>query len=232
MTPAVEFSLQVPDLDDLLLDLDRVGRSQIPFATAVSLRRLGMASVERQRAELSRRFTLRNRGIPRGFTMQPMRPSKKDWPNIFVEVGAKPGFEFFKLQETGGVKTGAGGRVAIPTRFVHGDRTSRGAIKARLKPSALKQARVHEGQLMARPLPARPKLSIFYLLRERAQIKPRLGLRETVTDEVSSSYKEIFLKELAAAVMSKRTGSRSLSSEHGRLLYLRSRYKLEGIAHG
>ncbi len=227
----MDFSVQVPDLDDLLVDLDHVARSQIPFATAVSLRRLGLASVDRQRTELAKRFTLRNRGIPKGFTMSPMRPNKKDWPNIFVEVGAKPGFEFFKLHETGGVKRAASGRVAIPTRFVHGDRTARGAIKARLKPGSLKQARVHDARLVAKPLGAQPNLSIFYLLRERAQIKPRLGLRETVTGEVAGSYRDVFLRELTAAVASRRTRGQSLSSEHGRMLYLRKRYRVEGMIH-
>lgn len=227
----MEFSVQVPDLDDLLLDLEAVARDQIPFATAVSLRRLGLAAVDRQRTELAKRFTLRNRGIPKGFLMKPERPSKKDWPNIFVEVGAKPGFDFFKLHETGGQKTAQGGRVAIPTRFVHADRTARGAIRARLRPGRLPQRRVHNGRLVARPLPGRPKLSIFYILRERAEIKPKLGLRETVTHEVGSSYREVFIRELTAAVASRRVRGQSLSSEHARLLYLRKRYRIEGIIH-
>lgn len=228
----MDFTVQVPDLDDLLLDLDAVARDQIPFATAVSLRRIGLAALDRQRTELAKRFTLRNRGIPRGFNMQPQRPSKKDWPNLFVEVGAKPGFEFFKLHETGGQKTAAGGgRVAIPTRFVHTDRTTRGAIRARLRPGGLQQARVHDARLVARPLPSKPRLSIFYLLRQRAEIKPRLGLRETVTSEVGGTYRDVFIRELTAAVASRRVRGQSLTSEHARLLYLRKRYRLEGIIH-
>jgi hypothetical protein len=187
--------------------------------------------VDKQRTELARRFTLRNRGIPKGFTMQPQRPNKKDWPHLFIEVGAKPGFEFFKLHETGGQKRAQDGRVAIPTTFVHSDRTARGALRARVKPGSLKQKRVHDARIVAKPLPDKPQLSIFFLLREQAQIKPRLGLLDTVSGEVSRSYRNVFIRELTAAVASRRVRGQSLSSDHGRLLYLRARYKLEGIIH-
>ena len=69
----------------------------------------------------------------------------------------------------------------------------------------------------------------FFLLREQARIKPRLGLRDTVSDVVARTYRDVFIRELTAAVASRRVRGQSLSSDHGRLLYLRARYKLEGI---
>lgn len=90
-----DVNVQVPNGPALMASLHALYRDQIPFASVVSLKRMADLSVLRARGEFPKRFTLRNRGLPRGITYEPRRgPSKRDWPNLKIAVGVDERFSF------------------------------------------------------------------------------------------------------------------------------------------
>jgi len=224
-----EVSVTVPNGPALLSSLNALAKEQIPFASAVSLKRMADMSVQRARGKMSERFTLRNKNVPRGITYEPRRgPNKRDWPNLKMFVGIDERFSFLVQQEIGGRKKGRdGGRVAIPTLVVHkGQRTGTGKLKKLVRPSQLPD-KYEVGQVLRANTKRLPRgLTMFYLLRPEAKIEPRLHLRDDVEETVEQTYDRVFSQELSAALASRRSGKKKYSSELGRMRYLRERSKL------
>lgn len=226
--------IAVPNGPALFASLNALARDQIPFASAVTFKRLAERSVDLARGRLSKRFTLRNRGLPKGIAMDPRNgPRKKDWPDLKQSVVVEPRFGFLADHEDGGKRHAKGGRrLAIPTKIVHSRmRTTRGAIKKSVRPASLREAYVEKGILQATTRKLPRGLRLFYLLRPEVRLKPRLGLRSDVFEVVGNDYGPFFQKELDAALRSRRTGSKRYSSELGRWRYLRERYRGEGMVH-
>jgi hypothetical protein len=224
--------VSVPDGPQLLAGLSALAKDQVPFAAAVTLKRLAWQAVDLARAEMPKRFTLRNRGLPRGITADPPRgPNKREWPNLKMHVAITEMARFLALQETGGRKKArGGGRIAIPTLMVHKEhRTAKGKLKQIVRPEKLPDRYEIGGVLRANTNILPKGLTMFYLLRPSAQIEPRLNLRKDVGTTVAQSHDEIFAKELEAAIRSRRTGKKRYSSELGRMRYLRERYGVEGM---
>lgn len=224
-----EVSVTVPNGPALLNSLNALAKEQIPFASAVSLKRMAELSVRRAQGKMGERFTLRNKGVLRGIAFDPRRgPNKRDWPNLKMHVGIDERFSFLVDQELGGRKKARdGGRVAIPTEIVHKrKRTGTGKLKKMVRPGQLPD-RYEVSQMLRANTRILPKgLTMFYLLRPEAKIKPRLHLREDVEETVDQTYERVFSQELTAALRSRRSGSTKYSSELGRMRYLRERSKL------
>lgn len=221
----------VPDGPRLLAGLNALALAQVPFAAAVTLKRLAWQSVDLARDRLPKRFTLRNRGMGRGITADPPRgPNKRDWPDLKMQVAIQPKSGFLVLQELGGKKrSSSGGRVAIPTLAVHKQRTKKGSLRKAVRPESLPERSEVSDVLRANSKALPRGLSIFYLLRPSAEIEPRLELRTDVESTVAENHDTIFAKELEAAIRSRRTGTARYSTELGRMRYLRERYGGEGI---
>lgn len=227
---APDIHVTVPNGPALLSSLNALAREQIPFAGSVTMKRMAELSVRRAHQEFPKRFTLRNKGLPRGITFFPKNgPPKKDWPHGKMQVVVSERSAFLADHEEPTIRRPrSGGRLAIPTMAVHKQRTKGGKLRKSVRPESLpdkfeQREALHSAQSK---LPA--GLTIFYLLRKQAKIRPRLHLREDVQETVGQTYDTIFAKELTAALRSRRTGSKSYSSKLGRMRYLRERTVVEG----
>lgn len=209
-----------------------LARKQLPFATAVALTRLAQDAQTRVRDGMASKFKLHGNRLVRG--VQIKRAEKRDWPDVRAVVGDRD--EFMVLQETGGerrAEKGGGSHVAIPTKLVTSRRTSAGRPPKALKPKALlANKRAHARRIAGEAIVARltgkksatgrPEQLTYWLLRKSARIKPVFRFRETVTDTAEDRFRPVFERELTAAVKSARVRNMKLSSEYGRLLYLRA----------
>lgn len=114
----------------------KLAHDQLPFATAVALTRVAQDARDKERLQLGRTFTLRNRRrVEMGIQIN--RAEKKDWPRCKAEVGLRD--DFMAKHVTGGEKAPKPGKrhVAIPTRIVK--RGPSGGVILREKPSAIRR---------------------------------------------------------------------------------------------
>ncbi|MEK7766078.1 MAG: hypothetical protein AAB368_07545, partial [bacterium] len=205
---------------------------QLPFATAVSLTRLAQGAQDELRKTLPSFFKVRGPRVGRGVTIN--RAEKRDWPRCKAEVGTRD--EFMARQVTGGEKRPEKGaaRVAIPTRFVASQRTSAGAIPARLKPRVVRSRKgawvtreTGSAQLFlavgqAKGVQARLRNAVLFLLRTRAKIRPRWPFVRVAGEKARKDYRAIFARELTAAAKSARARGGHFTTAGGRSAYLKA----------
>lgn len=201
--------------------LRELGKSQIPFATAVTLTRLAQAAQAANRARLPQVFHLRRSNL--GGRLKVVRAEKRDWPypRAILGFGQRGVDEFWSLQELGGTKRARGGRVAVPSSLVK--RTASGKVRTAQRPRAILEKKggfEKEGAILGRF--GRSKARVFYFLRSRVKIKPTLGARQTSTDVSRRLYATTFDRELRTAIRSARVRQGSFDAEAARLLYLKA----------
>ncbi len=200
----------------LQADLRQFVRAQVPFATAKALTRTAQDARDAQREGMKRRFTIRNRRVLRGITIE--RAEKRAWPRIQAKVGTLD--PFIARFEEGGRQTpkrtspGVGGpRFAIPTRAVVSRRTATGRIPASLKPRNLLSSNraliPDDGQGDSIILKRRRKrtmggLKRIFTLKRAIRLKKRLRLFQTVHRTTGRVYLRHFQRELRGAVASRR----------------------------
>ena len=118
--------------------LDQLGKKQLPFAFAKTLNQTMKAVAKYTVARTyPRAFDVRNKGFFKAamFTKDAVR-----WATTTkLRVSARDRFGRGNLQlhATGGVKTGKGGRLAIPSRYVGSRRLKSGRVKDALLPRAV-----------------------------------------------------------------------------------------------
>lgn len=172
-------------------DLKRLDRlsGEARFAAARALTSTAQDAQGAVRDSLSDNFTLRNNYVSRG-----IRIEKATKRNLEAKVGSVD--DFMALHETGGVKRARdGGSLAIPTKKVR--RTKRGKISKanrprRLldKPNVFRFEGDGDSEWIARRRGKSSKapLTFLYVLARKAEIDPKLGLRETTEDVVGRRF--------------------------------------------
>lgn len=204
-------------------DFEAIRTKQIPFATAVALTRTARDANEAVRASLTKNFTIRSKGLIKGWRIDPAR--KKDWPNCQAGVGSKDAF--WLLHESGGTKRAKSGTIAIPTKLVK--RTKAGRVPPSLRPSPL----IDKGKAYPEKtaiLKSKAKRSdgrrTLFLRRKKVRIRPALGAGKTVLASTRHAYGEHFEREMRVAIKSASGQQGKFTEAQGRFFYLRARRSL------
>ncbi|MCE2830535.1 MAG: hypothetical protein LW709_02705 [Oxalobacteraceae bacterium] len=150
---------------------------QLPFAIARALTVTARDVQDEVRNNLAQRFTLRNNWVRQGIQIQ--RATKQNLEAMVFSRDA-----FMGLQEVGGAKSPLGNYLAVPTSLVR--RTPKDMIRKADRPKSLgNKAEVIEFMgrkwlALKRSRKGRNKndLRLMYLLVPRADIEPRLKLRD------------------------------------------------------
>jgi hypothetical protein len=150
---------------------------QLPFAIARALTVTARDVQDEVRNNLTQRFTLRNNWVRQGIQIQ--RATKQNLEAMVFSRDA-----FMGLQEVGGAKSPLGNYLAVPTSLVR--RTPKDMIRKADRPKSLgNKAEVIEFMgrkwlALKRSRKGRNKndLRLMYLLVPRADIEPRLKLRD------------------------------------------------------
>lgn len=208
MTVRVETNLR--QLNRALTDLQR---NELPFVAAQALTRGAARSVKKVRRELPKRYSIRKRGLLRGW--QSRAAKKQHYPRLEAWVGSKD--ELWVDHEFGKVRRARRGRsIAVPTRIMHKRRTKGGRIRAPWRPRTLfekqkafktkqaggsRQIRLRRAQFK--------RLRIAYHMVPRVRIPKTLGARELVQREAQRTWQRQFPVLMARAVRA--TQQRNLS---------------------
>lgn len=115
--------------------IDSKVQRELPFATALSLTWTAKDAQEQVKDDLPDDFTIRRPWVAKGIRIKPARKSAR-LASIAAKVGSVD--DFMALHQTGGKKTGRGGRVANP-------------IGARKAPSAVTPKSRWPGALLKKP---------------------------------------------------------------------------------
>ena len=166
---------------------------QLPFAIARALTVTARDVQDEVRNNLTQRFTLRNNWVRQGIQIQ--RATKQNLESIVFSRDA-----FMGLQELGGAKSPLGNYLAVPTSLVR--RTPKDMIRKADRPKSLGdkvemiEFRGRKWLALKRSRKGRNKteLRLMYLLVPRADIEPRLKLRDDGL-RVSQAVFERRLKE-------------------------------------
>jgi hypothetical protein len=150
---------------------------QLPFAIARALTVTARDVQDEVRNNLAQRFTLRNNWVRQGIQIQ--RATKQNLESIVFSRDA-----FMGLQELGGAKSPLGNYLAVPTSLVR--RTPKDMIRKSDRPKSLGdkvgiiEFRGRKWLALKRSRKGRNKteLRLMYLLVPRADIEPRLKLRD------------------------------------------------------
>ena len=150
---------------------------QLPFAIARALTVTARDVQDEVRNNLTQRFTLRNNWVRQGIQIQ--RATKQNLESIVFSRDA-----FMGLQELGGAKSPLGNYLAVPTSLVR--RTPKDMIRKSDRPKSLGdkvgiiEFRGRKWLALKRSRKGRNKteLRLMYLLVPRADIEPRLKLRD------------------------------------------------------
>lgn len=194
------------DFTPLLRFLDDAQRRQLPFATAVALTNLAKDARALVAGGLRDRFTIRSSWVERGIRYKPAE--KRDWPHTSALVYSKDAF--MQAQEVGGVKRGrAGGDTPQPLAI-------RRTKEERTTPSKWPGAQLKRPRTFVRRLTSGPAkgeravlrrasadrypLQVLYVFAPSTRIRPRLGMRKTVTDSVGAGYAKAFETSLQRAL--------------------------------
>lgn len=198
------------NLPELLRFLGHVRTDQVPFALSQALNRTAVKARDEQRQALGSRFTLRSRGLVRGFQVNPSS-KRQGIARMRAEVGTRDAF--WLLQETGGIKRPrAGGHLAIPTKALR--RTKTGKIPKARRPRALgPKAHAIESAAFGKALALqkttrRDRRRVLYFRRKQARIKPALGLRSTVERVARERLALEFRSSYEAAILTARKRAR------------------------
>ncbi|MBA2683482.1 MAG: hypothetical protein H0U66_03195 [Gemmatimonadaceae bacterium] len=190
------------NLEEFRQQVGYLGRTQLPFATALALSRCADTAVATSKASLSSKFIVRNNWIAKGFRTE--RATKE---KLIATVSHLD--PFMALQEFGGEKSPLNARdVAIPV----GARSTPSALTPQSKwPGKLSRhfyitkggnllefqrtGRKSKGARAKRhvdrragPRPLDPNLKLMYVFRTSVRITPRLGLVETCRKVMAEDF--------------------------------------------
>ncbi len=201
-----------------------LAREHMPFVRAVTLTRIAQAARDAHRASLPRRFTIRNRRVLTSTVAVPAR--KADYPREASAVAVRDAW--LAQHEKGGDKLPAPGRQFVAVKARQLPRGVSGRVPKSLKPGALLSRKGgafyvdQRGYLTARGPRARgpgrrrrahgpptrdqaiaeqlaERLRVFYYLKRRTRLKPRLGLEDTAREIVRTRAARLGERELARA---------------------------------
>ncbi|MEL6715150.1 MAG: hypothetical protein AAFU73_23455 [Planctomycetota bacterium] len=190
----IELELQVRPWERAMNSLVK---DQLPIATADALTSVAYAAQSRVRLELTRRFTIRNRGLLKG--VQVVKAKKRDWPRSRAIVGMREAL--WAPHETGAlVRPYRSKHHAIPTRRVK--RNKGGTVRKSQRPSEIIQrGRGHVAGSIIRLNDHRRRTrrsATMYLLRKSIRIRPSLRFEETVRGVALRQLQPAFHAKLKA----------------------------------
>lgn len=206
------------NFDDLVRYLDAAAAKQIPFVAAVSLTRLAQEGRADVIASLPEHFTLRGTWLQRGIRYRPAE--KRAWPKTASWVGSVD--DFMEAQEVGGEKRPRSGKhlgepfEARPTKEAKVPPSKWPGRQLRRKRTFVTTLRrgSRKGSLavVRRATTEQFPLQVLYVLRKSVQVRPRLGMRETVQATMNAKLPSIFSAELQKALDPKRARSNGSSA--------------------
>jgi hypothetical protein len=170
--------------------LTDVGRKQLPFATARALTKLAQASQSDVRDEMPGKFTLRNR-----FTQQEVRITPATKTHLQATIGSSERSGYMQRQQDGGMRYPIGRHLAVPLD------TSK-KIPPGQRPKALldktgyfkgKAGKAGKLGIWKRQI---KKLTLIYRLIDRASIKPRYEIDQTVEHAIGRDFDHIMQQSL------------------------------------
>jgi hypothetical protein len=196
------------DLSRFILAMNRTAERQVPFALARALTMTAQDAQADVKAQLPKRFTLRNNWVSSGIRI---KPATKGTPEAIVG-SLEP---FMERQELGGTKQArAHSRVAVP---VNVKRSKRDRIPKGQRPAALKgQPRILSirgsnivttkggAGILRRVGRDRYPLQILYWLKRGVRVQPRFGFKGTASNTVQRQFGDNFVKALADAMATAR----------------------------
>jgi hypothetical protein len=188
----------ISDIDRFTTNMDDAGKRQVPFALARALTWTAKDAQGDVRADLPKKFTLRNNFVSGGIKIVPAR---KGAPEAIVG-SITP---FMQRQEEGGTKTGKGGhRIGIPVKVKRNKRDivpkSRWPAAVRGQPKTF-VAKTGSGiGILRRVGRARYPLQILYWLKRGVKVQPRFGFKNTTGTSVTEHFGSRFVESLSQAM--------------------------------
>lgn len=204
---------------------DEAYRSQLPFAAAVALTRVGWDGARMVRKRTKEHWNVRQRGLPK--LVKGLKARKKDWPNltggVFVEqeVG-----RVYREHEEGAVRKPRGKTIVVPSRNFAAFRLKSGRMRKGKDPRSLIEsgkAKLTDRAIVLKKVRKKDRRAIAYFRVEEARIKPGLRASETVGFSIAKSYQRHFEIEMKAAIKSRRAQPGRFSSQLGKDLYVIAR---------
>jgi len=197
-----------------LLGMDRLRRSQLPFAQALALTRTAQEAQRAEKAEIPSRFEVRNTYLERGVRIQAATKRRPQSAVFWRAPGgaSRRGFaDTLARQETGGLKRPRKRMIAIPRQVKRG---KSGRITKRNQPAAVldrKRTFVaplgHGGDLgiYERVGKRRRPIRLLYHLTPRTlRVEERWRFVETAEATARKVYPKEFGKAFAKALATRR----------------------------
>lgn len=179
-------------------ELDAIAAKQVPFATSLALNRTAAGARDVVRANLPKRFRLRNTWTARGIQAKPS--TKRN----LVAVLTAPGY--MRIQEDGGVKHPSASRMlAGPTDELQTGRVIRKAMRPR--------ALMHGGNGFILPTGnggagvfqrKRKQIRMLYALTAEQHYEERFHFEDDIHAHVGQNFSQNFADALAQAIGSAR----------------------------
>lgn len=187
-------------------DLDHIHRSQIPYALEQSLNDTAFKAREVIQARMPQKFIIRKRWVVQGVRVD--KAKKSDMVRYgFIEAAVKHLDENMTKQETGGTIIPKKRSIAIPGAKLRTTKTQ--SISKRRRPAALlanKKRYFIEDDSRGNPAifqrVSKTRAKVMYLLRPRAEYKPRYDFERTVQEVTDKHFHSYFGKNFARALAS------------------------------
>lgn len=222
-------------------EFGRMGREQVPFATAKALTQLAFDGQRAGKTELERALELRNRYSATGIQVDPA--NKAAWPNIEAKVGVEQGRSYLIDHITGGKRDGGThGRAILEAddmrsasgKVAKGKRPAALIAKAKYSKRKADLAAAFGGRKRkaSKPLPFlffsrrwgnevlavrtgedRYPLKILYAFRKGVSIKREFELDLAVQGAVLGNYKAAFDKALRRAIATGKSKAERMGSQ-------------------
>jgi hypothetical protein len=186
-----------------LQHLDKVTRSQIPFAETRALTIAAQTGLKYQRRFIALKFNIRNKNLLGRWRAASSK--KGDWPRLKAKVGTPD--KLWLKQEKGGRQKPRGKTFTIPTRIMRSRRKGNGAIPKALRPrAAIAGGKAFAERETIRSKAKRGQLAgkTLYLRRKSVQIEPDLKARENITRVAAAKFRKVFPRVLGEAVQSRK----------------------------
>ncbi len=184
------------NIPEVVRDLDRFKRDQVPFAMASGLTATAKDGQKEVHRQLGGRFTIRRKWVERGVRIQAATKRKP-------EAAVFSRDEFMVKQESGSVERG----VSIP-RSVR--RSSRTVVPRGRWPGALLKRpdvfikRLPRGARGVFQKMKNGRLKLLWIIEDVARVKPRWGFGKTVRKTVAKKWEKNFGRALARALRTAR----------------------------
>ena len=192
------------NIDDIIKSLKHAQRKQVPFAVAGALTATAFDAQRAIKANLAKKFTLRNR-----FTLSGVRVKKANKRTLMARVYFTPQTaRYMARQEFGATITPSGNSIAVPMG-VRKDSSKR--VTPAKRPRRILE-RADTFRVVGRPeIPdgiyqrkKNGRLKMLYALENRVRIRPRFGFEKTVAGVAKNKIRGHFKRSQSRALATAR----------------------------